>query len=169
MSLCSSFILKPTGRSLNIFLVSTGTVFTKNWAGSQLIIATSLLFLGRRLPMTKTSCFRAPSHTVIGYYALNGQMCSMAHTPPTATLVLHRTRISKCAMKKSCINGQLRDKLFWSLNFFIFQLSKAGQRPLHTCQLQKGGVFWSLDRRTNDCKLRNEKKVYSKCASKLVP
>ncbi len=28
-----------------------------------------------------------------------------------------------------------------SLNFFIFQLSKAGQRPLHTCQMQKGGVF----------------------------
>jgi hypothetical protein len=109
-----------------------------------------------------------PSNTVIDYYALTGQMCSKPHTARTAPLILLDTRISKCAIKKFCINGQLRNKLFlivihrfsfvkvrWifhafvncvmvltnRLNFFIFQLSKAGQRPLHTCQLQKGGVF----------------------------
>jgi hypothetical protein len=27
------------------------------------------------------------------------------------------------------------------LNFFIFQLPKAEQRPLHTCQLRRGRVF----------------------------
>jgi hypothetical protein len=31
-----------------------------------------------------------------------------AHTAPTAPLVLHRTGIEKCAMKKLGINGQLR-------------------------------------------------------------
>jgi hypothetical protein len=48
---------------------------------------------------------------VIGHYALNGQMCSKAHTALTAPLVLHCTRLDKCAMKKFCINGQLRKKL----------------------------------------------------------
>jgi hypothetical protein len=39
-------------------------------------------------------------------------MRSKAHTDPTAPLVLHRTGIDKCAMKKFGINGQLRNKLF---------------------------------------------------------
>jgi hypothetical protein len=39
-------------------------------------------------------------------------MRSKAHTALTAPLVLHRTRLDKCAMKKFGINGQLRNKLF---------------------------------------------------------
>jgi hypothetical protein len=86
-------------------------------------------------------------------------MSSKAHIgiAPTTPLVLNRTRIHKCAMKKFGINGQLRNKLFliviyhFSLvkaamnaarifkfrnglykrpNFFFFQLPKAEQRPL---------------------------------------
>jgi hypothetical protein len=80
-----------------------------------------------------------------------------AHTDPPAPLVSHCTRIDKCAMEKFCINGQLRNKLFfivihrfslvkaamnaprigvnWAmvltkrLNFFSFQLPKVEQRP----------------------------------------
>jgi hypothetical protein len=71
-------------------------------------------------------------------------------------------------MKKFGINGQLRNKLFMivihlsslvkaainapricklrngvnkRLNFFFFQLPKAEQRPLRTCQLQRDQVF----------------------------
>jgi hypothetical protein len=52
---------------------------------------------------------RAPSRTVI---ALNGQMRSKAHTARTAPLVLHHTRIYKCAMKKLGFNGQMRNEPF---------------------------------------------------------
>ncbi len=54
----------------------------------------------------------APSRTVIGHEAFNGQMRSKAHTALTAPLVLHHTRIYKCAMKKIIINGQMRNKPF---------------------------------------------------------
>jgi hypothetical protein len=91
-------------------------------------------------------------------------MRSKAHTAPTAPLVLHRTRIHKCAMKKFGIKGQMRNKLFliviyrFSLvkaamnaarvgklrngvnkppQFLLFQLPKAEQRPYCTCQLRK--------------------------------
>jgi hypothetical protein len=88
---------------------------------------------------------------------------SQAHTALTAPLVLHRTRIDeKGAMKKLGINCQLRNKLFLivihrfslvnaamnaprlcklrngvnkRLNFLIFRLPKAEQRPWRTCQL----------------------------------
>ncbi len=39
----------------------------------------------------------APSHTIIGNWAPNCQLRSKAHTVPTAPLILHRTRIDKCA------------------------------------------------------------------------
>jgi hypothetical protein len=39
-------------------------------------------------------------------------MRSKTHAALTAPLVLHHTRIDKCAMKKFGINGQLRFKLF---------------------------------------------------------
>jgi hypothetical protein len=39
-------------------------------------------------------------------------MRSKAHTALTEPLVLHRTTIYECAMKKCGINGQLRNKLF---------------------------------------------------------
>jgi hypothetical protein len=41
-------------------------------------------------------------------------MCSKVHTALTVPLVLHHTRIYKCAMKKKHFNGQMRNK-----NFFI--------------------------------------------------
>jgi hypothetical protein len=39
-------------------------------------------------------------------------MRSKTHAALTGPLVLHRTRIDKCAMKKFVTNGQLRNKLF---------------------------------------------------------
>jgi hypothetical protein len=39
-------------------------------------------------------------------------MRSKVHTTLTAPLVLHRTRLDKCAMKKFGVYGQLRNKLF---------------------------------------------------------
>jgi hypothetical protein len=88
-------------------------------------------------------------------------MRSKAHIASTAPLVLHHTRLEKWAMKKFGINDQLRNKLFmivihrFSLvkatmhapricelcNGFFFQLPKVEQRPLHTCQLWRAGVF----------------------------
>ncbi len=47
------------------------------------------------------------------------------------------------------------------LHFFIFQLPKAEERPLHTLQTAEGLSFWSLDRRIYNCKLQNEKKIYN--------
>jgi hypothetical protein len=41
-------------------------------------------------------------------------MRSKAHRAPTASLVLHRARIDKCAVKKFAING--------GINFFIVML-----------------------------------------------
>jgi hypothetical protein len=40
-------------------------------------------------------------------------MRSKEHTAPTAPLVLHCTRIHKCAIKKFGINGQMRIKLLF--------------------------------------------------------
>jgi hypothetical protein len=83
-------------------------------------------------------------------------MRSKAYTALTAPLVLHPTRIYKCAIKKIIINGQMRNKPFLiviyrsslvkaamnaaricklrngvnnRLNFFFFQWPKAEQRP----------------------------------------
>jgi hypothetical protein len=39
-------------------------------------------------------------------------MCSKAHTVLTAPLVLHHTRIYKCAMKKFGFNGQMWNEPF---------------------------------------------------------
>ncbi len=50
--------------------------------------------------------------------------------------------------------GQGAMVLTMRLHFFIFQLPQAEQRPLHTCQLRRGCVP-NLDRRINNCKLRN--------------
>ncbi len=85
-------------------------------------------------------------------------------------------------MKKFCINGQLRYKLFLIV-IQHFSLVKAAINAPRICKLRngvnkmpqflllstaKGGTkkhlsiaegssFWSLDRRIYDCKLRNEK------------
>ncbi len=112
--------------------------------------------------------FTAPSRTVIGNYAPNGQLQSKAHTAPTAPLILHRTRNGKCALKLLGISCQCRNEhvlivinrfhlwkprwmlhvfVNWAivliklLHFLIFQLPKVEQRPLHTCQLWRGRVF----------------------------
>jgi hypothetical protein len=51
-------------------------------------------------------------------------MHSKAHTAPIVPLVLHRTRVHKCAMKKFGINGQMRNKLFLII-IYRFSLVKA--------------------------------------------
>jgi hypothetical protein len=78
----------------------------------------------------------APSHTVIGHRALNGQKRSKAHIAPTAPLVLHRTRIDKCAMKKVGINGQLRNNFFDSHPSLA--LVKAAMTAPRICKLSNG-------------------------------
>jgi hypothetical protein len=52
-------------------------------------------------------CSVLPSST-----ALNGQMRSKAHSALTAPLVLHHTRIYKCAVKKIIYSGQMRNEHF---------------------------------------------------------
>ncbi len=95
-------------------------------------------------------------------------MRSKALTPLTAPLVLHHTRIDKCAMKKVCFNGQMRNEPFLiviyhstlvkgTMNaarvcklrtgvkktpiFLLFSWPKAEQRSERTCQLRRDGVF----------------------------
>jgi hypothetical protein len=104
------------------------------------------------------------------HYALNGQMRSKAHTALTAPLVLHHTRIYKCAMKKFCFNGQMWNEPFLIVIYhstlvkgamnaapvcklrtgvknayisfcFLFDRPKAEQRPERTCQLRRDKVF----------------------------
>jgi hypothetical protein len=64
-------------------------------------------------------------------------MHSKAQSAPTAPLVLHRTRIDKCAMKKFGINGQLRNKLFLIV-VYRFSLVKAALNALRICKLHNG-------------------------------
>jgi hypothetical protein len=73
----------------------------------------------------------APSCTVIAYYALNGQMNSKAHT----TLVLHHTRIYKCAMKKFGFNGQTRNKPFLIV-IYHSSLVKGAMNAARVCKLR---------------------------------
>jgi hypothetical protein len=57
---------------------------------------------------------------------------SKAHTAPTALLVLHRTKIGKCAIKIFGINCQLWNKLFHR-----HSLVKAAMNDQHLCKLRK--------------------------------
>jgi hypothetical protein len=79
----------------------------------------------------------APSRTVITHYALNGQICSKAHTALTAPLVLYHTRIYKRAMKKIIFNGQM-----WNKHFLIViyhsSLVKAAMNAACICKLHNG-------------------------------
>jgi hypothetical protein len=75
-------------------------------------------------------------HTVIGNWALNSQMRSKAHTALTAPLVLHRTTIYKCAMKKFGINGRLQNNRFLIV-IHRFSLVKAAMISLRACKLSK--------------------------------
>ncbi len=76
----------------------------------------------------------APSHTVIGHWAHNGQMRSKAHTALTAPLVLHLTRIYKCAMKKIIINGQMHNKPFLIV-IYCTSLVKAAMNAVRVSKL----------------------------------
>jgi hypothetical protein len=58
-----------------------------------------------------------------------------AHIAPTAPLVLNRTRIDKCAMKKFGINGHLRNKLFFIV-IHRFSFVKAAINAQHICELR---------------------------------
>ncbi len=129
-------------------------------------------------------------------------MRSKAHTALTAPLFWHHARIYKCAMKKNHINGQMRNKPFLIViyhsslvkaamntarvcklcnganktpKFLLFPIAKGGTKTIAHSSIAEGSSFWSLDRRINDCKLRNEKKdliqvrnEYSPQLSKLL-
>jgi hypothetical protein len=64
-------------------------------------------------------------------------MHSKAHTALTAPLVLHRTRLDKCAMKKFGINGELRNKLFLII-IHRSSLVKAAMNALRICKKPNG-------------------------------
>jgi hypothetical protein len=106
-----------------------------------------------------------PSHTVIAYYALNGQMRSKAHTALTAPLVLHHTRIYKRGMKKIIINGRMGNTHFLiviyhsslvkatmnavncammlkkCLDFLLFSQAKGGTKTLTHLSIAEGLSF----------------------------
>jgi hypothetical protein len=64
-------------------------------------------------------------------------MRSKAHTALTAPLVLHHTRIYKCAKKKFGINGQLRNKLILIV-IHRFSLVRAAMNALRICKMPNG-------------------------------
>jgi hypothetical protein len=64
-------------------------------------------------------------------------MSSKAHTTPIAPLILHRTRIQKCAMKKFIINSQMRNKLYLIV-IYRFSLVKAAMYAVGVCKLRNG-------------------------------
>ncbi len=63
-------------------------------------------------------------------------MRSKAHTAPTASLVLHRTRIEKYDTKKFIINYQWWNKLFLIV-INRFSLVKAAMNAPFVCELRK--------------------------------
>jgi hypothetical protein len=62
-------------------------------------------------------------------------MRSKAHPAPTAPLVLHRTRIHKCAMKKFSINGQIRNQPFLIV-IYRLSLVKAAMNSTRVCKFR---------------------------------
>jgi len=61
-------------------------------------------------------------------------MCSKAHTALTAPLVLHHTRIYKCAMQKIIIKGQMRKKPFLIV-IYHSSLVKGAMNAARLCKL----------------------------------
>jgi hypothetical protein len=59
------------------------------------------------------------------------------HTALTAPLVLHHTKIYKCAMKKIIINGQMRNKTFLIV-IYHSSLVKAAMNSAGVCKLRNG-------------------------------
>jgi hypothetical protein len=64
-------------------------------------------------------------------------MRSKAHTALTAPLVLHRTRIYKCAMKKFNFNGQMRNEPFFIV-IYHSSLVKGAMNAVRVCKLRNG-------------------------------
>jgi hypothetical protein len=64
-------------------------------------------------------------------------MRSKAHTALIAPLVLHPTRIYKCAMKKIIINGQMQNKPFLIV-IYRSSLVKATMNAVSVCKLRNG-------------------------------
>jgi hypothetical protein len=64
-------------------------------------------------------------------------MGSKSHPAPTALLVLHRTRVGKCAMKNFGINGKLRNKNCLVV-IHLFSLVKAAVNVPLICKLHNG-------------------------------
>jgi hypothetical protein len=62
-------------------------------------------------------------------------MRSKTHAALTAPLVLHHIRIDKRAMKNFCINGHLRNKLFFIV-IHRFSLVKAAMNAPHICKMR---------------------------------
>jgi hypothetical protein len=65
-------------------------------------------------------------------------MRSKAHAALAAPLVLHRTKLDKCAMKKFGINGRQRNK-FFLIVIHHFSLVKAAMNALRICKMFNGG------------------------------
>jgi hypothetical protein len=64
-------------------------------------------------------------------------MVSKAHTALTAPLVLHHTRIYKCAMKKFGFNGQMRNEPFLIV-IYHSSLVKGAMNAGRICKLRNG-------------------------------
>ncbi len=75
--------------------------------------------------------------TLIAHYVLNSQMRSKAYTALTAPLVLHHTRIYKCAMKKFGFNCQMRNEPFFIV-IFHSSLVKGAINTARVCKMRNG-------------------------------
>jgi hypothetical protein len=64
-------------------------------------------------------------------------MRSKAHTALTAPLVLHHTRIYKCAMKKFGFNCQMRSEPFLTV-IYHSTLVKGAMNTVRVCKLRNG-------------------------------
>jgi hypothetical protein len=64
-------------------------------------------------------------------------MRSKAHTALTAPLVLHHTRIYKCAMKKFGFNSQMRNEPFFIV-IYHSKLVKGAMNAVRVCKLRNG-------------------------------
>jgi hypothetical protein len=64
-------------------------------------------------------------------------MRSKAHTALTAPLVLHHTRIYKCAKKKFGFNGQMWNELFLIV-IYHSSLVKGAMNAARVCKLRNG-------------------------------
>jgi hypothetical protein len=61
-------------------------------------------------------------------------MRSKVHSALTGPLVLHRTRIYKCAMKKIIYNGQMRNEHFFIV-IYHSSLAKGAMNAARVCKL----------------------------------